>query len=381
MDAAVGSLDTHGELSLDFSRVREAVRQRYDGPVLLLDPEIVRAKVRRFTAAMPRVRPHFAVKANPHPVLLNVLSEERAGFEVASVGELDLLVSLGVRAAEILFSNPIKSRGAIEHAAAACVKWYAIDSVEELAKVVAVKPDAKLYLRIATPNMGAEWPLTAKFGAGRHEARAIVALAAERGAQLVGVTFHVGSQCCNPESWRIGIEGAQRVFAEMRVSGLEPRLLNIGGGFPVCYTRPVPSIEAIGEVVNEAIRDLPPGVEVVAEPGRFLVSDAAYLVCRVTGSTTRDGKRWMYWDAGLFGGIIETAAGMIYEVRTDRSGPAIPWVVAGPTCDSSDVLTGTHLLPQDMQEGDFIYIPNAGAYTSTRATTFNGFPLPELRVI
>ncbi len=166
----------------------------------------------------------------------------------------------------------------------------------------------------------------------------------------------------------------------MRLAGLKPRLLNIGGGYPVRHVKPIPSIEAIADVVNEAIRDLPPEMRVMAEPGRYLVSDAAYFVCRVVGTATRAGKRWMYWDAGVFGGIIETQEGLIYEIRTDRNGREIPWVVAGPTCDSMDVLMRDQMLPEDVQENDFIYIPNAGAYTSSYASNFNGFPLPEVRV-
>src|SRR5205814_5280303 len=130
---------------------------------------------------------------------------------------------------------------------------------------------------------------------------------------------------------------AKRVFKKMRLAGLEPQLLNIGGGYPVRHVKPIPSIEKIGEVVNHAIRDVGPGVRIMAEPGRFLVSDAGYFVCRVAGTATRKGKRWMHWDAGLFGGVIESSEGLKYRIRTERSGPDIPWTVGGPTCDSVDI--------------------------------------------
>jgi ornithine decarboxylase len=261
------------------------------------------------------------------------------------------------------------------------VEWFAIDSVEELHKVANIKADAKLCLRIETPSAGSDWPLSGKFGADPWQVREIAAAAARLGANLAAVTFHVGSQCRNPESWRLGIECAKQTLAVLRAAGLQSRLLDIGGGFPVRHTEPIPSVEAIGEVVDRALADLPTEVSVIAEPGRFLVSDAAWYVCRVNGTTFRNGKRWMYWDAGIFNGIIESARGMIYEIRTDRRGTPVPWIVAGPTCDSSDVLAGEHLLPEDMQEGDFVYLPNTGAYASTRACSFNGFPLPDLRVI
>jgi ornithine decarboxylase len=158
-------------------------------------------------------------------------------------------------------------------------------------------------------------------------------------------------------------------------------LLNIGGGYPVRHVKPIPSIEIIGEVVNAAIADLPNDIRVMAEPGRYLVSDAAYFVCRVVGTATRNGKRWMYWDAGMFGGVIEVTEGLRYEILSDRTGHSIPWAVAGPTCDSVDILMRDEMLPEDIQEGDFIYIPNAGAYTTAYASNFNGFPLPDVVVL
>lgn len=372
--------DTHPEVSLDFETVRQAARRDYTRPFLILDTVIVREKARRFHAAMPRVRPHYAVKANPDPRVVKVLIEEGAGFEIASTAELDLLLSLGVPAAEVFYSNPVKSRESIAYAAAKGVEWFVIDGLDEMRRVHSVKPDAKLYLRVATPNIGSDWPLSGKFGAGASDTREIIAAAAKLGADLAGVTFHVGSQCRNPENWRAGIEKARAVFDAMTKQGLKPRLLDIGGGFPVRHVKPIPSVEVIGGVVNEALKAFPPEVQVIAEPGRYLVSDAGYFVCRVLGTAMRAGKRWLHLDAGLFGGIIETSEGLKYRIRTDRSGPDIGWNVAGPTCDSVDVVLRDEPLPSDLQEGDYFYLRNAGAYTTAYASEFNGFPLPEVRV-
>jgi ornithine decarboxylase len=372
--------DTHPEASLDFEIVRQAARQKYARPFLILDTAIVRDKLRRFRAAMPRVRPHYAVKANPDRRVLKVLAQEGAGFEIASTAELDLLLPLGVSAREVFYSNPMRSRDSDAYAVAKGVRWFVVDSVDELRRMHAVDPGACLYLRIATPNIGSDWPLSGKFGAGAGETREIVATAARLGADLAGVTFHAGSQCRNPENWRVGMEKARTVFDAMIKAGLRPRMLDIGGGFPVRHVKPSPAIEVIGEVGNEALRAFPVNVEVVAEPGRYLVSDAGYFVCRVLGTATRGGKRWMHWDAGLFGGIIETTEGLKYKVRTDRSGPDVAWNVAGPTCDSVDVVMRDEPLPSDLQEGDFVYLRNAGAYTTAYASEFNGFPLPEVRV-
>ncbi|MCC7547718.1 MAG: type III PLP-dependent enzyme [Burkholderiales bacterium] len=374
-------LDTHPETRVDFDRVQLAARQRYDRPFLLVDPTIVRTKARRFKAVMPRVQPHYAVKANPHPTVLRTLIEEGVGFEIASIAELDLLLELGVPAEEIYYSNPVKSRAYLEYAAAKGVQWYVLDCVEELRKIVAVKPDASLYLRIEVSNVGSDWPLSGKFGAPVPDVDGIIDEAVRLHADLAGVTFHVGSQCRNPENWRAGMESAKRVFRSMKLKGLRPRLLNLGGGYPVRHTKPIPSIEVIGEVVNRGLAAFGPEVRVMAEPGRFLVSDAAWFVCQVVGTTTRGGKRWAYLDAGMFGGIIETTEGLQYDVVTERHGKLVPYTVAGPTCDSVDVVMRDQLLPDDLQADDFAYIPNAGAYTTAYASNFNGFPLPEVRFV
>jgi ornithine decarboxylase len=370
------------EISLDLNFVRRFLEtHEYQRPVLLLDRTIVRAKARRFLAAMPRVRPHYAVKANPHPAVLRVLKEEGVRFEIASNAELDLLLQIGVDPHDVLYSNPVKARAWIRHAARAGVEWFVLDSVEELEKIFSIAPKASLYLRIDTPNIGSDWPLAGKFGAHPGEARQIIARAAELGSDLAGITFHAGSQCRNPENWHVGIEKALACFDSMRALGLTPRLLNVGGGFPVRHTKPIPAIEEIAAVINSAIAELPANIEVVAEPGRFMVSDSAYLVCRVIGTTSHAGAHWMYWDAGVFGGLIETADGLNYRIETDRHGLEVPWNIGGPTCDSVDVVLRDFPLPADLVDGDFIYIKNAGAYTTPYASEFNGFPLPAIVVV
>ncbi|HXR58319.1 MAG TPA: type III PLP-dependent enzyme, partial [Burkholderiales bacterium] len=331
-------LDPAPEASLDLEVAREAARKKYQRPFLILDTALVRQKARRFRAALPRVRPHYAVKANPDRRVIRSLAEEGCGFAVTSGAELELLTSLSIPAKDIRYSNPVKSHSTIAAAATLGVNHLVIDSVDELRRLHSINSSARLYLRIATPSIGSERPFSGKFGAGAAEAREIVAVAARLGADLAGVAFHVGSQCRNPENWRVGIEKARTLFETMTKAGLKPRLLDLGGGFPVRHARPVPSIEAIGAVVNEALQAFPPEVEVIAEPGRYLVSEAGYFVCRVLGTTTRGGKRWMHWDAGLFGRLLEAGGGLKLRFRTDRAGPDVPWHVAGPTCDSADVV-------------------------------------------
>jgi ornithine decarboxylase len=376
------AFDTHPEVSLDFGRLKQyLLKHGYKRPLLLVDLAIVRDKTRRFRAAIPRARPHFAVKSNPDPRVLKVLMQEGAGFEIASIAELDLLLSIGVPVGEIFYSNPMKSRAYLEYAKAKGVEWFVVDSVEEIRKVQSVKADAKLYLRIDAPNIGSDWPLAGKFGAHMNDIPELIQAAVECKADLAGVTFHVGSQCLNPENWRVGMERTRKVFAAMRTAGMNPRLLNLGGGYPVRHVKPIPSIETIAEVINKELRHFGPEIQVIAEPGRYLVSDAGYFICRVVGTATRNGQHWMYWDAGVFGGIIETTEGLRYTIYTERDGEPVAWNVAGPTCDSVDVVMRDELLPADLQEGDFIFIKNAGAYTTAYASNFNGFPLPEVATL
>ena len=191
----------------------------------------------------------------------------------------------------------------------------------------------------------------------------------------------MGSQCRNLENWRIGVENAKLIFDMMRKHNLEPCLLNIGGGFPVRHVKPIPAIEKIGATVNAAIGDLPSNIRVMAEPGRFLVSDCAWLVSRVIGTAVRHGTRWVYLDTGIFHGMMEAIEGLEFEIRTDRHGTEIPCTVAGPICDSVDVIIRDRMLPAGLAEGDYVYIPNTGAYSVAYATQFNGFPSPDTVVL
>jgi ornithine decarboxylase len=365
------------------TRFRQTSKARFgDGrPALVLDIARVRRNARRFAAAMPSVRPHYAVKANPDRRVLLALAQEGAGFEIASVAELDLLRSIGVPTNEIFYSNPVRSAAAIEYAVRQGVEWFAIDCVQELAKFALSKPDAKLYLRIETTNEGSDWPLSGKFGAADSDLDPIIEEAKRLHLDVAGVTFHVGSQCGNPENWRTAIRSARAVFARLQAAGMRPRLLDLGGGYPVPLTKPVPTIDAIGALIAQEIAQFGHEVTVIAEPGRFLVADAACFVVHVSGTAVRNGQRWMHWDAGVFGGLFETTDGLRYNLRSDRSGVHVPWFVAGPTCDSVDVCMRDQMLPDDVVAGDSIYVLNAGAYTTAYASEFNGFALPQVIVV
>lgn len=347
-------------------------------PYLVCDLEVLDRKVQRFREALPGVEPYYAMKANPDPRMLTRLKALGVRFEIASIYELDRLQEVGVNPVEVIFSNPIKPEPAIRSAFARGVTTMVVDDLDEIEKVVGVSRDIRLCLRMETSNTGSDWPLTGKFGASASEAIEIIDYCAERGLKLVGLTFHVGSQCRNLDNWHAGIEGARLLFERMEKAGLSPSLLNLGGGFPIQHTRPMPTIEEIGATVRRSLEGFGPHFSVMAEPGRYLVGDSCWMVTRVVGTATRKGHRWIYLDVGAFTGLAETLEKFDYELFTDRSGTLIPMTVAGPSCDTADLLFDEKMLPEDLRAGDFVYIPNAGAYTTAYASTFNGFPLPEM---
>lgn len=353
----------------------------YTGPQLWMDRTVLHDRVLRFRRALPAVLPHFAVKCNPDPQVLQCLREAGAGFEIASPDELRLMQELGVPAADLYYSNPVKAREAIAEAVAAGVQWYVVDCVEELHKVHALYPQASFYLRLHTDNQGAQVALSGKFGAGALEAEAVLQAALACGADLAGVTFHAGSQCSRVENWLSGIAAAKQLFQRMLALGLTPRLLNLGGGFPAEYDSTVPSIETLGRAINDALQDIPASVRIMAEPGRYLVAEAGGLLCRVIGTTRRGGQRWAYLDVGVFNGLLESITGFSYAIDASREGPRAAWTMAGPTCDSMDICATSQRLPAGLQEGDRLWIHTAGAYSNACASRFNGFPLLPVRLI
>jgi len=360
--------------------VSSAEAAGYSEPLLVMSEQRLRNNVRRFMQAMPRVRPHYAVKANSNPAILEIFRQEGTCFEIASSAELDALLALGVPAEEVFYSNPIKSPTAVKYAAAKGVRWYSVDSTEELEKIAAIAPQAKLYIRIEVSNEGSSWPLAGKFGASRTGIAAIIATALQYQLNLCGVTFHVGSQCTNINNWLEGIRSAKTIFEQMIAKGFTPELLNLGGGYPVQLTPADPTIEDIAAAINDELESLPESIQVMAEPGRYFVGSAGCLVSQVVGVATRDQSRWLYLDTGFYGGLMELEQGFALTLVSQRTGAAELWSLAGPTCDSIDVL-GKHYLPATMQAEDLVFIPNMGAYSASCACDFNGFPVPKMLLV
>lgn len=354
-------------------------------PYLELSVPTAVARYRALAAALPGTAVHYAVKANPHPELLRALHLAGSRFDVASPAEVRAALAVGAAPDDLVYSNPVKRRDDVAEAAALGVRLFVVDSPGETVKVAEAAPGAAVLCRLVTSGDGSDWPLSRKYGCATAEAVRVLGGAAALGLEPAGVSFHVGSQQRDPEAWGAPIAAAARVFAALRAEGLHPRLLDLGGGFParlaVDRDGPCPPLAAYVEAIERHLRrafgDDRPGT--LIEPGRGVVAEAGVLHSRVLAVIDRGGTRWVFLDAGVFTGLVETIEEAIrYPLSTSRDGGAtLPCVLAGPTCDSADVLyeQARVPLPVDLAEGDWVRLESAGAYTSCYSTVgFNGFP-------
>ncbi len=354
-------------------------------PFLAGDLGMVADRFERFARALPRVQAHYAVKCNSAPEVLRTAAAQGAGFEVASIGELRMLQAIGVDPAGVLYSNTVKPASHIAEARAAGLWRFAADSEGELHKIARVAPGSAVYIRVRVDDSGSVFPLSRKFGAEAHHARALLHEARALGLQPYGLTFHVGSQCAATSAWRQAIASVGRLMRALQADGIILEMLDLGGGFPARYGDPVPSIDQIGAVVEAALDDLLPyePALIVAEPGRHMVAETAVMVASVLGREERAGEEWLYVDVGAYNGLMETQQTVgqwrfpLWSSRTDHAGVQhLPYTITGPSCDSSDTMFYGAPLPATMSEGDRLYIAAAGAYTLSYASSFNGFPPP-----
>ena len=360
-------------------------------PVLVLDLDVVAARYDKLQAAIPDSEIFYAVKANPAAEILRLLVARGASFDVASAGEVDLCLQAGADPTLISYGNPIKKRSDIAYAFNKGVRLFAFDSEAELEKLAEVAPGAEVFCRILTSNEGADWPLSRKFGCDLDMATDLLATAAKLELAPIGVSFHVGSQQRNPSQWDAPLAQVAWMFDELAEKGIELSLVNLGGGFPAIYRSSVPPIAAYGDAIRKSIqrhfnhRGSQP--RIIAEPGRYLVADAGVIateVVLVSRKAYTDDTRWVFLDIGRYGGLAETEGEAIaYMIDTPHDGgPTGAVVLAGPTCDSVDVMYehADYHLPLALTEGDIVHILSTGAYTSTYASVaFNGFP--PLRVV
>ncbi len=362
---------------------RYLVERRPVTPCIVIDLDIVRAHYCALREAIPAAQIYYAVKANPAPEIITALAAFGANFDLASLGEIAICQTLGIPAERLSFGNTIKHENAIARAAGDGIDLFAFDSLGELEKLARRAPGARVFCRLLIENKGAEWPLTRKFGCEAHMAADLLVEAKARGLRPVGVSFHVGSQQTDPRAWSSAIAHGAWVFRACAHRGLALEILNLGGGLPAHYRAPVPPladyIHAIETALAQEFGTACP--RLLIEPGRHLVGDAGLLrteILLISKKSARERERWVYIDAGLYNGLDETLDERIhYRIRTARDGsPSGPAILAGPTCDSEDILYRRHPyeLPLDLAIGDTIDFLSAGAYTgSVAAVAFNGF--------
>ena len=364
-------------------------------PCLVVDVDRVEERYRALREALPLARIFYAVKANPALPVLERLVSLGSAFDAASWEEIELCLRAGADAGAISFGNTIKKVTAIRRAHAAGVAMFAFDCDEELDKLARDAPGSRVYCRILVENAGAEWPLSRKFGTDIEHARALMLRARDLGLDPYGLSFHVGSQQTSTAAYETAIARVGLLFTDLTRSGLDVRMVNLGGGFPTRYSDDVPEIDqfalAISRAITQAFGNALP--EMVVEPGRFIVGDAGVVSSEVVlvsrrgaaarGEPSQGGLRWVYLDIGRFGGLAETEGEAIkYRFRTPHDGGRTgPVAIAGPTCDGADVLyeRSAYRLPLDLACGERVELLSAGAYVSTYCSTrFNGFaPLAE----
>ena len=357
-------------------------------PCLVLDVDRVEANFRRISAGLPLARVYYAVKANPARPILDRLVALGSSFDAAGIEEVEMCLAAGAQPSRISFGNTIKKSSAIARAFAAGVDMFAFDSSEELDKLAACAPGARVYCRILVENEGADWPLSRKFGTTIANARNLMLRAAELGLDPYGLSFHVGSQQTTTSSYEAAIGKVAMLFTDLRDAGMNIRMVNLGGGFPVRYRDEVPALDAFADAIMGAMvahfgNALP---EMLIEPGRSIVGDAGLILSEVVLVSRKDPEdpiRWVYLDIGRFGGLAETEGEAIkYRFTTKHDGQETgPVAIAGPTCDGADILyeRSNYRLPLALTHGDLVEIQSTGAYTTTYASQkFNGFaPMGE----
>lgn len=351
-------------------------------PCVVVDLEAVAANYEAMRRNLPNAKIYYAVKANPASEIVSLLVAAGSRFDAASRPEIESCLRCGAKASDISFGNTVKKESDIAWAHAQGVGLFAFDSEEELLKISRAAPGARVFCRLLMTCEGAEWPLSRKFGCEAEMAEELLLSALDLGLSPCGLSFHVGSQQTDLAQWDLAVGRAAEVFARLEARGLSLTLLNLGGGFPIRYRKDVPDGSDCAAAVEAAVArhfgNHPP--DLIVEPGRSLVGGAGILsaeVVLVSRKSKEDPIRWVYLDAGKFGGLAETMDESIqYRIETDRSGPDGPVVLAGPTCDSADILyeKAGYEMPLDLRIGDRVRILSAGAYTTSySAVNFNGF--------
>lgn len=367
-------------------KILKKLAEEHGTPIFVVDHEELRKSYALFKKCLPRVQAYYAVKANPDPEIVKTLFLAGASFDVASMPEFKIVYEYIKDMPEkerqdwiwdkIIYANPIKAEETLRE----LDKYKALvtyDNSEEIKKIKKNAPNSGLVLRLKVPNTGAMVELSSKCGAAPGEAVDLILEADKAGLVVEGLSFHVGSQTTNFENFVQAINLAANVYTEAISRGYtKMNLLDIGGGFPVKYDKNVRPFEELAKIINSEINRLfPKNVQILAEPGRFLVANAGIAVSKIIGKARRDGKLCYYIDDGVYG----TFSGIIYDhckyrIESFKEGPKEICTVFGPTCDALDVISMAEELPSNLKLGDYVFSRKIGAYSIASATHFNGFP-------
>jgi ornithine decarboxylase len=366
------------------ARIENFLRtRRPEGPCLVIDLDVIEANYKAFARAMPGTRIFYAVKANPAPEVLKLLANLGSCFDTASVAEVEMALNAGATADRISFGNTIKKERDIAAAHRLGISLFAVDCEAEVEKVARAAPGSRVFCRILADGEGAEWPLSRKFGCEPSMAVDVLMRAHALGLNAYGISFHVGSQQTRLEAWDSALAESKAIFDQMAERGITLSMVNLGGGFPTKYLKAVPGTDSYANAIQNSLAKhfgnaIP---ETIIEPGRGMVGNAGVIkaeVVLISKKHANDNQRWVYLDIGKFGGLAETMDEAIrYPITTARDGAEMaPCIIAGPTCDSADVLyeKKPYDLPVTLAVGDEVLIGATGAYTTTYASVaFNGF--------
>jgi ornithine decarboxylase len=356
---------------------------RFGSPLLVVDCEQVRRQYHSLKAALPGVDLHYALKPLPHAAVVACLRDEGAFFDLATTGEVELVKAQGIPAERCIHTHPIKRDSDIRDALRYGVKTFVVDNPDEIRKFARYRKRAELLVRVSFRSPDAVVDLSRKFGCEPGAVLGLIEQARRMGIRVRGLSFHVGSQATEPTKYVEAIRACTNLIAEALLAGLPSLdILDIGGGFPVAYNEAVTPIDQFCAPIRQALTKLPSHIRVIAEPGRFIAAPAAIAISSVMGKAKRDGRWWYYLDDGLYGSysgqLFDHAR---YPVATLRQeGELFPSVLAGPTCDSIDVIDDNIQLPE-LEVGDLIVGRMMGAYTWASATDFNFFKRAKVVVM
>ena len=357
----------------------KSLARRHGTPLFAISRSALRSQLERFRKALPRVEPFYAIKANPDPGILKTLAARGSSFDTASLTEIEAVLAAGAPPERVIFANTIKPVEAIRAAVQRGVDLMTFDSEYELDKLARHAPGARVLVRIKVPNVGSVIELSLKFGVEPADAIGLLIKAHRLGLKPAGVSFHVGSQCTRAENYIDALEMAAIIVRDAHLKQMPLDIVDIGGGFPI--PRPDSDQDPFDHTASVIARELDrlfdANVRVIAEPGRFIVGPAGTLILSVVGKAIRENKHWYYLDDGVYGGL----SGLFfdhatYAFKTMRGGNTQLSTLAGPTCDSIDIIARGEELPE-LDIGDLIYIENIGAYSLASATHFNGLEPPR----